>query len=195
MVVGSTDVTRLYVNLRQVCKDREQPLAVVDHDRVSGEVHRRSHDDLAAVRRANGRPGLANEIHARMRRAPLAVVVAARSEVARRLSVHRQHEGVRPFPGRYARVRVGEHRAVSFDLFESLRRRLDEAARDAEASHRKLLRKNAQRRRYRLGRAVAVDAQTIRVGLRIEIDADERLMFPLPRIEVKARGPAREPLP
>ena len=37
-----------------------------------------------------------------------------------------------------------------------------------------------------LGRAVAVDAQTIRVGFRVEVDADERLMFPLPRIEVKA---------
>ena len=36
-----------------------------------------------------------------------------------------------------------------------------------------------------LRRAVAVDAQAIRVGFRVEVDADERLMFSLPWIEVK----------
>ena len=105
-------VAGLRVKLGQMRENREQPIAVIDHDRVAREVHRRRQDHVSIVRGADRRAGLADEIDARVRRAPLAVVVAACPEVARRSSVDRQHEGAGPPPGRGARVRLSERRAV-----------------------------------------------------------------------------------
>ena len=71
---------------------------------------------------------------------------------------------------------VGERSAVSRDLLECLRRRIDEAARHAKAAHSKLLRRNAHVRDRRCA-GVAADAQSILPRLCVEIDADERAPF------------------
>src|SRR5688572_24524275 len=137
------DVTYPHVEFRQMCEHRQQSAAVINDDGVPGEVQRSRERDDAVIRRINRRTWLAHEIDTCVRSARLAVVVAARAEIACRSSTDRKDENTVPPLRRVPRVRLSHTPLIRCNLLERVSRRIHKSLSHAQAPYPERLRNDA----------------------------------------------------